>query len=94
MFPFTTVGQGFLTTIQTALEGTFGKSVAAIAGAILIIFGIVMLVRGIISEQQRGSRLAWGGVSFVIGAFLLGGGALAFLKNQGQGTTNDLGLKN
>lgn len=86
-------GSGFLTTIQSALEGGFGRSIASICGAILIIFGIVQLVRGIISEQQRGSRLAWGGIAFVIGAFLTVTNALSFLKTQGNGTAGDIGLR-
>lgn len=87
------VANGFLDKARDSLQGKFGPTVAGCLGAVLLIYGIFKIAQGIMSQQQRGSHLTWGGVAFVVGAFFLGTGVIGFVKTQGSGTASDLGLQ-
>lgn len=92
---FNTVGGiTILDNINKLIGTNVGPSVAGLLGAALLIYGIVKIAKGIFSQQQRGSHLAWGGIAFVVGGFLLGGGVYAFFQKNGQNTANQIGLTN
>lgn len=86
------LGAGFLDTFKSALLNNFGPALAGLLGAVLLIIGIVRIVQGIASQQQRGSHLAWGGISFIIGAVFLGSGIIKYVQEQGSGTAKTIGL--
>ena len=85
-------GGGFLDTFKTSLIDKFGPGLAALLGAVLIVYGIIKIAQGIMTQQQRGSHLAWGGIAFIVGAVFLGSGALNWLKDQAGATANDIGI--
>lgn len=86
------LGAGFLDTFKNALLTNFGPALAALLGAVLLIYGIVKIAQGIMTQQQRGSHLAWGGIAFVIGAVLLSSGVVKYVQDQGSGTAKTIGL--
>lgn len=86
------VGDGFLDTFKTALTNNFGPALAALLGAILLVYGIIKIAQGIMTQQQRGSHLAWGGIAFIVGAVFMGSGIINFVKDQGSGTAKTIGL--
>lgn len=83
---------GFLGTFKDSLITNFGPALAALLGAILLVYGIVKIAQGIMTQQQRGSHLAWGGIAFVVGAVFLGSGVINFVQKQGEGTATSIGL--
>lgn len=87
------IGAEFLNTFKNALISNFGPALAALLGAVLFVYGIIKIAQGIMTQQQRGSHLAWGGIAFVIGAVFMGGGLMSFLRNQASGTAKEIGLK-
>lgn len=86
------LGAGFLDTFKNALLTNFGPALAALLGAILLIYGIIKIAQGIMTQQQRGSHLAWGGIAFIIGAVLLSSGVVRYVQDQGSGTAKTIGL--
>lgn len=86
------LGAGFLDTFKNALLTNFGPALAALLGAVLLIYGIVKIAQGIMTQQQRGSHLAWGGIAFIIGAVLLSSGVVRYVQDQGSGTAKTIGL--
>lgn len=86
------IGAEFLNTFKNALISNFGPALAALLGAVLFVYGIIKIAQGIMTQQQRGSHLAWGGIAFVIGAVFMGGGLMSFLRNQASGTAKEIGL--
>lgn len=86
------IGAEFLNTFKNALINNFGPALAALLGAVLFVYGIIKIAQGIMTQQQRGSHLAWGGIAFVIGAVFMGGGLMSFLRNQASGTAKEIGL--
>ena len=86
------IGAGFLDTFKESLMSNFGPALAGLLGAVLLVYGVIKIAQGIMTQQQRGSHLAWGGIAFIVGAVFLGSGIIKFVQDQGSGTAKTIGL--
>ena len=86
------LGAGYLDTSMNSVLNNFGPKLGSLLGAVLLVYGIVKIVQGIMTQQQRTSHLTWGAISFIIGAVFLSTGVVTWVQGQGKGTATDIGL--